>query len=176
MDVTTLAEVTGNINTIGYGLAAIGPGIGLGILIGKTVEGMARQPEVAGQLRAHHVHRSGLRRDPRPARPRRRLPLLMSTIGPRRSSPQSAGEVDRPSTCSFRRCTTSSGRSVVLVIIAVVFYKMVLPKFQAVLDERTAKIEGGLAKAESAQAEAAAALAEYHQQLAGGTHRGRADP
>ncbi len=52
MDVTTLAEVTGNINTIGYGIAAIGPGIGLGILIGKTVEGMARQPEVAGQLRA----------------------------------------------------------------------------------------------------------------------------
>lgn len=41
----------GNIATIGYGLATLGPGIGLGILIGKTVEGMARQPEVAGQLR-----------------------------------------------------------------------------------------------------------------------------
>jgi len=52
VDVTTLAEVSGNINTIGYGIAAIGPGIGLGILIGKTVEGMARQPEVSGQLRA----------------------------------------------------------------------------------------------------------------------------
>lgn len=48
---TTLAEVVGNINTIGYGLATLGPGIGLGILIGKTVEGIARQPEVAGQLR-----------------------------------------------------------------------------------------------------------------------------
>jgi F-type H+-transporting ATPase subunit c len=36
---------------LAYGLAAIGPGIGLGILIGKTIEGMARQPEVAGQLR-----------------------------------------------------------------------------------------------------------------------------
>jgi len=48
---TTLAEVTGNIATIGYGLGTLGPGIGLGILIGKTVEGMARQPEVAGQLR-----------------------------------------------------------------------------------------------------------------------------
>lgn len=52
MDVTTLAEVTGNIGTVGYGLAAIGPGIGLGILIGKTIEGMARQPEAAGMLRA----------------------------------------------------------------------------------------------------------------------------
>lgn len=51
MDTTILAEVSGNIATVGYGLAAIGPGIGIGILVGKTVEGMARQPEVAGQLR-----------------------------------------------------------------------------------------------------------------------------
>ncbi len=51
MDNATIAQVTGNIATIGYGLGTLGPGIGLGILIGKTVEGMARQPEVAGQLR-----------------------------------------------------------------------------------------------------------------------------
>lgn len=56
--------------------------------------------------------------------------------------------------------------SLVLVVIAVAFYKYVLPKFQAVLDERTAKIEGGIARAESAQAEAAAQLAEYQQLLA----------
>ena len=37
--------------TIGDGLAAIGPGIGIGIVAGKTVEAMARQPEMAGQLR-----------------------------------------------------------------------------------------------------------------------------
>jgi len=49
-DVTTLAEFTGNLNTLGYGLAAIGPAIGLGILIGKVVEGTARQPEMAGRL------------------------------------------------------------------------------------------------------------------------------
>ncbi|MDO8108274.1 ATP synthase F0 subunit C [Isoptericola sp. b441] len=52
MDSTTLAAVTGNVASIGYGLAAVGPGIGLGILIGKTIEGMARQPEASGQLRA----------------------------------------------------------------------------------------------------------------------------
>ena len=39
------------LGTIGYGLAAIGPGIGIGIVAGKTVEAMARQPEMAGQLR-----------------------------------------------------------------------------------------------------------------------------
>jgi F-type H+-transporting ATPase subunit c len=48
---TTILALTGNVATIGYGIATLGPGIGLGILIGKTVEGMARQPEVAGQLR-----------------------------------------------------------------------------------------------------------------------------
>lgn len=47
-----LAEITGNIATVGYGLAAIGPGAGLGILIGKGLEGIARQPEMAGQLRS----------------------------------------------------------------------------------------------------------------------------
>lgn len=47
-----LAQITGSINTIGFGLAAIGTGIGMGLMIGKAVEGMSRQPEVAGQLRA----------------------------------------------------------------------------------------------------------------------------
>ncbi|MFC7878956.1 F0F1 ATP synthase subunit B [Isoptericola sp. NPDC057391] len=55
---------------------------------------------------------------------------------------------------------------IIVVIVGLVFYKFVLPKFQAVLDERTAKIEGGIAKAEKAQEEAAEALKEYHQQLA----------
>ena len=35
---------------MGYGLAAIGPGIGIGIIVGKTAEAMARQPELRGQL------------------------------------------------------------------------------------------------------------------------------
>ncbi|MBF4461897.1 MULTISPECIES: ATP synthase F0 subunit C [unclassified Rathayibacter] len=48
--VTVLAELSGNIATVGYGLAAIGPGIGVGIVAGKTVEAMARQPEMAGRL------------------------------------------------------------------------------------------------------------------------------
>jgi F-type H+-transporting ATPase subunit b len=44
--------------------------------------------------------------------------------------------------------------TVVIVIIAVVFAKWVLPPLLAVLDERTAKIEGGLEKAAKAQAAA----------------------
>lgn len=55
--------------------------------------------------------------------------------------------------------------AVVLVFVAWMFYKLVLPKFTEILDERTAKIEGGLDKAEHAQAEADALLAEYKAQL-----------
>ncbi|RYV50679.1 F0F1 ATP synthase subunit B [Pengzhenrongella frigida] len=55
--------------------------------------------------------------------------------------------------------------AVVVIPIALLFYKLVLPKFTAVLDERTALIEGGLAKAESVQAEADAALVRYTQEL-----------
>ncbi|MPV38125.1 F0F1 ATP synthase subunit C [Georgenia subflava] len=42
--------MTGDIATIGYGLATIGPGIGMGILVGKTQEAVARQPELRGPL------------------------------------------------------------------------------------------------------------------------------
>ena len=51
MELELLAELNGNVNSIGYGLAAIGPGIGIGYLVGKSVEAMARQPEAAGMVR-----------------------------------------------------------------------------------------------------------------------------
>ena len=47
MDIITLAQVTGS---IGYGLATLGPGLGLGILFGKAMESTARQPEVSGKI------------------------------------------------------------------------------------------------------------------------------
>jgi F-type H+-transporting ATPase subunit c len=36
---------------LAYGLAAIGPGIGIGYLVGQSVQAMARQPESAGMVR-----------------------------------------------------------------------------------------------------------------------------
>ena len=56
MDLLNLAiegEINGTLNAIGYGLAAIGPGIGVGILVGKALEGMARQPEATNLLRTN---------------------------------------------------------------------------------------------------------------------------
>lgn len=49
--VAILAEINGNVAGFAYGLAAIGPGIGIGYLVGKAVEAMARQPESAGMVR-----------------------------------------------------------------------------------------------------------------------------
>ena len=37
---------------LAYGLAAIGPGIGIGYLVGQAVQAMARQPESAGQVQS----------------------------------------------------------------------------------------------------------------------------
>jgi F-type H+-transporting ATPase subunit b len=56
--------------------------------------------------------------------------------------------------------------SITLLIIAVVFYKYVLPPMNKVLDERSALIEGGIEKAEAAQKQADEALAQQQQLLA----------
>jgi len=36
---------------LAYGLATLGPGIGIGYLVGQSVQAMARQPEAAGMVR-----------------------------------------------------------------------------------------------------------------------------
>ena len=38
---------------IAMGVGALGPGIGLGMLLGKAFESIARQPEVAGDIRTN---------------------------------------------------------------------------------------------------------------------------
>ena len=43
-------ELFGNLNMIGYGLAAIGPGIGIGLIFAAYINGVARQPEAQGKL------------------------------------------------------------------------------------------------------------------------------
>ncbi|MGA1812300.1 F0F1 ATP synthase subunit B [Frondihabitans sp. 4ASC-45] len=56
--------------------------------------------------------------------------------------------------------------AVCFVAILLIFWRLVLPRMKATLDERAEVIEGGIKKAENAQAEAAAALEEYNKQLA----------
>lgn len=58
--------------------------------------------------------------------------------------------------------------AVVFAVLFTFFAVFAIPRFRAILDDRSATIEGGIAKAESAQAEAAAALDKYNAQLAEG--------
>ena len=50
MDVNNTAALIGNLAVVGYGLAAVGPGIGVGLVVSKTIESIARQPELASKL------------------------------------------------------------------------------------------------------------------------------
>ena len=54
---------------------------------------------------------------------------------------------------------------IILLIVAVFFYKFFMPKFNAIFDERARKIEGGIANAAKAQADATAAKEKYEAQL-----------
>ncbi|WP_040788938.1 F0F1 ATP synthase subunit B [Nocardia paucivorans] len=56
--------------------------------------------------------------------------------------------------------------AVCVAVIAVIFYKYVIPRLSKVLDERSDKIEGGIRRAEAAQEEAQQTLQQYQQQLA----------
>ncbi|TQN32610.1 ATP synthase F0 subcomplex C subunit [Haloactinospora alba] len=48
-------ELEGSLNAIGYGLAAIGPGIGVGLIFGMGVQAIARQPEARGILQGQMI-------------------------------------------------------------------------------------------------------------------------
>ena len=44
--------ISGNLNMIGYGLAAIGPGVGVGLIFAAYINGVARQPEARSVLQS----------------------------------------------------------------------------------------------------------------------------
>jgi len=46
----TMINISGSLNTLGYGLGTIGPGIGVGMIFASVIQGTARQPEAKGSL------------------------------------------------------------------------------------------------------------------------------
>jgi F-type H+-transporting ATPase subunit c len=48
-----LAEVSGSLSAVGYGLAAVGPGVGVGLVFAAYIQATARQPESAGLTRTY---------------------------------------------------------------------------------------------------------------------------
>jgi F-type H+-transporting ATPase subunit c len=45
--------VTGSVGSVGYGLAAIGPAIGIGLIFAAYINSTARQPESSGLTRTY---------------------------------------------------------------------------------------------------------------------------
>lgn len=43
-------DISGHLVPIAFGLASIGSAIGVGLVVGKTIEAVARQPELQGRL------------------------------------------------------------------------------------------------------------------------------
>ncbi len=43
-------NVVGQLAPLAFGLAAIGSGVGVGVIVGRTIEGVSRQPELQGRL------------------------------------------------------------------------------------------------------------------------------
>ena len=60
--------------------------------------------------------------------------------------------------------------TILFVLVFGVMAKLLLPRIQQTLAERTELIEGGLAKSEEAQSEAKALLDQYREQLAEARH------
>jgi len=46
-------QIKGNLGAVAYGLAAIGPGVGIGLVFGHSIEAMARQPEAMPIIRTN---------------------------------------------------------------------------------------------------------------------------
>ena len=44
-------EINGSLNLVGYGLVAVGSGIGIGIVVGNAITAMVRQPEMEATVR-----------------------------------------------------------------------------------------------------------------------------
>ncbi|MCZ2822164.1 ATP synthase F0 subunit C [Modestobacter sp. VKM Ac-2977] len=51
--IEVLAEINGSIGSVGYGIATIGPGIGVGLVWAAYIQATARQPESAGLTRTY---------------------------------------------------------------------------------------------------------------------------
>ena len=84
---------------IGYGLAAIGPGVGVGLIFAAYINGVARQPEARGVLPGHPDPRLRPRRG---ARPHRHRPRRSSSSRPDRAD-DGPHDAARSPPCSRQR-------------------------------------------------------------------------
>ena len=161
--VDLIAEMTGSVGSIGYGLAAIGPGIGIGIIFGNGVQAIARQPEAYGVIRqnmllgfalAEALGAAGLRG-----------PVRLRCMRTADMTWMLAAEEGGSNVLRIPMFEFVIGLAAFFIVFGVLA-KVALPKIKQTLEERADAIEGGIKRAEEAQAEAQRTLEQYQEQMA----------
>ena len=168
--------VSGNIGIIGYGLGTLGPGIGIGFLVGKTVEGISRQPESAGQVRTLMFIGLAL------VEALALFGFALAFVVPRGGHvhlayllAQEAEEAHEPSPI-FPATNELVWGTVAFLILLFLMYRTVFPSINQAYKDRRANIEGKLEKAESDREEAEQLLEQYRRAAARRRGRDPADP
>ena len=156
-------ELTGSLGIVGYGLGAIGPGIGVGLIFASVIQGTARQPEARGAMMG--TAWIGFAVTEALAIIGIALAFVFGGLADLTMRYDSCFHC-RPRTRCSRHRRRSSLSIIFVLLLTFIIAKFVVPRFEATYAERTAAIQGGMEKAEQAQAEAAAALEKYNAQLA----------
>jgi len=53
VNIAATAGIKGNLGAIAYGIATIGPGVGIGLVFSHSIQAMARQPEALPIIRTN---------------------------------------------------------------------------------------------------------------------------
>jgi F-type H+-transporting ATPase subunit b len=159
----------GSLNMVGYGLAAIGPGVGIGLIFAAYINGVRVSP----RRRVAAVDRDSGLRPGGGAGDHRYRARLRALIGSPISRPPT-DEVTMNVTAASSLVLAAGEPNpllphtgeiilgiVVFLILVLLVRKFVVPNFEKAYADRTEAIEGGIARAEKAQAEADAALEQY---------------
>ena len=176
-------EINGSLNMIGYGLAAIGPGVGIGLIFAAYINGVARQPEARGTLQQIAI--LGFALAEALAIIGIALAFVLEVDRSRHLATEKESVTHELTTHAFFAAEEEEHAEpnplaphlaeiilaiVVFLILVWMIRKWVMPNFEKTFAARTAAIEGGLEQAEKKQAEADAQLAELNKQLSEARH------
>ena len=146
---------------IGYGLAAIGPGIGIGLIAGNAVQAMARQPEAAGMVRTTMF--LGIAFTEALALIGFVLFFLVEDLQMTLNLNVFYAEAEEAGSGVDLLLPATSELVAGIAAFAIVFFfvwKWALPALNTTLEERAASIEGQIEAAEATKADAEATKAE----------------
>ena len=158
----TPLELTGSLGIVGYGLGAIGPGIGVGLIFASVIQGTARQPEARGAM----MGTAWIGFAVTEALAIIGIALAFVFGWHERVISMTTLLVPLAENPLIPNLAEIIASIVFALLLTFLIARFVVPRFEATYAERTAAIQGGMEKAEKAQEAAEAALRQYNEQLA----------